>query len=142
MYREALPVVVRNHIAEMKFSKETYKEVFKKSDQVFDSNQSTQPVRSSVAAVSQSTSSETPEVAAVRSQRGGTRGGRGNRGGARGGRGGASSGQSSQTTPATTTNQGHKGPRHATAKDDKLCKFISDGVKMGHILRSPLEMPN
>ena len=67
MYREALPVVVRNHIAELKFSKETYKEVFKKSDQVFDSNQSTQPIRgSAVAVVSQSTPPEGSEVAAVR----------------------------------------------------------------------------
>ena len=31
---ESLPIVVRNHIAEMNFNKDTYKEIFRKADQV------------------------------------------------------------------------------------------------------------
>ena len=38
MYRENLPVVVRNHVAEMHFNKDTYKDIFTTSDKVFDSN--------------------------------------------------------------------------------------------------------
>ena len=36
MYREALPVVIRNHIAELQFNKDTYRQIFQKSDQIFD----------------------------------------------------------------------------------------------------------
>ena len=66
MYREALPVVIRNHIAEMEFNKNTYKQIFQKSDQVYDSNKSTQPVKSTVAAVS---SHAGTEVAAAKPNR-------------------------------------------------------------------------
>ena len=52
MYRENLPVVVRNHIAEMAFNKDTFKEVFTKSDQVFDSNRGPDNSAKQVAAVS------------------------------------------------------------------------------------------
>ena len=120
-------MVVRNHIAESTFSKETYKDIFKKSDQVFDSNQSTTPRGATVAAVGQPTPSE-PEVSALRPQRGGARGGRGNRGGgsSRGARGGQANQPPNPTNASgnTNTNQ-NKGPRHATAKgaDDKLCKI-------------------
>ena len=137
MYREALPVVVRNHIAEMEFTSATYKNVLKKSDQVFDSNSSNQPVRgpATVAAVSNQADQE---VAAVRSARGGRGGGRGgNRGGRsqRGAANGSGTYQAPQTqsttnstTPAPAAGAGqaqNKGPRHATAKgsNDKLCKI-------------------
>ena len=33
MYRDALPVIIRNHIAELPFNKDTYLQVFAKSDQ-------------------------------------------------------------------------------------------------------------
>ena len=41
MYREQLPITVRNHIAELSFNKNTYKQVFTTSDKVHASNQST-----------------------------------------------------------------------------------------------------
>ena len=44
MFREKLPIVVRNHIAEMSFNKDTYKAIFTKADQVWDSNQSSVPL--------------------------------------------------------------------------------------------------
>ena len=57
MFREKLPIVVRNHIAEMTFTTDTYKAILTKADQVFNSNQSAEPVTNShqVAAVAAST---------------------------------------------------------------------------------------
>ena len=72
MYREALPTVIRNHIAEMEFNKTTYKQIFKKSDQIFDSNRSNQPVRGAAAVASTTTTTTgpaSPEVAAISPQR-------------------------------------------------------------------------
>ena len=67
MYREQLPITVRNHIAELSFNKDTYKQVFTTSDKVHASNQSTQPVRATtLAAVShQPAQNSAAEVAAV-----------------------------------------------------------------------------
>ena len=71
MYRETLPVVVRNHVAQLSFNKDTYKQIFTISDQVHSSNQSSQPVRgATVAAVATNTTKGAdPEVAAMRQQR-------------------------------------------------------------------------
>ena len=41
MFRGQLPVVIRNHISEMTFSKDTYKAVFAKADQVWNVEGST-----------------------------------------------------------------------------------------------------
>ena len=120
MFREKLPIVVRNHIAEMSFTADTWKAVLTKADQVFDSNQAAEPRTQSVSAV---TTTTTPEVAATTSSRG--RGG-GNRGRGRGrGNGGNRGGDTQASQPTTPAATGHKGPRHATAKgsNDKLCKL-------------------
>ena len=63
MFREALPVVVRNHIAEMTFDNTTYLKVFAKADQVFDSNQAGDPMANK--APSATVASVDPEVAAL-----------------------------------------------------------------------------
>ena len=67
MYRDALPVVVRNHIAEQQFNKDTWKKIFTTSDQVYASNQASEP-RGAAAVASIDTSrpppaSNQPEVA-------------------------------------------------------------------------------
>ena len=67
MYREALPVVVRNHIAEMPFNKDSFKDVFTKSDQVFDSNKASDNSSRPVASVSTPATAQS-EVAAVQGQ--------------------------------------------------------------------------
>ena len=52
MFRDQLPIAVRNHIAEKPFNKDTYKEIFKTADQVFDSNSGSEPLpQQQVAAV-------------------------------------------------------------------------------------------
>ena len=45
MFRDALLIVVRNHNAELSFNKDTYKTIFTTADQVFDSNQSSEPIQ-------------------------------------------------------------------------------------------------
>ena len=72
MFREKLPIVVRNHIAEMSFNKDTYKAIFTKADQVWDSNQASDPIPSrSVAAVATAAgAAPQTEVAAVQRNRG------------------------------------------------------------------------
>ena len=74
-FRGQLPVVIRNHISEMTFSKDTYKAVFAKADQVWASNQAPEPnPRATVAAVQSNLSNTTTEVAAVGQGRGQPRG--------------------------------------------------------------------
>ena len=64
MFREALPIVVRNHICKKKFNKDMYKEIFNEADKVWESNRSSEPlaVKPMAAVVSNTSSSE---VAAV-----------------------------------------------------------------------------
>ena len=70
MFREKIPIVIRNHIADMAFNKDTYEAVFDKADQVWDSNQASEPLPARpVAAVTAASSTQsqkgTAEVAAV-----------------------------------------------------------------------------
>ena len=121
MFRESLPIVVRNHIADLPFTKATYKDVFKKADQVWDSNRSAEPLPSSqVAAVSKPN-----EVAAVQKNKGQNK----NRGQGRGqgknqngqtqssGQNGQSGGQSGQNS------QKPKPDKSKMINDDGLCKI-------------------
>ena len=121
MYREGLPVVVRNHIAEMKFTKETHKEVFTKSDQVFDSNRASEPPPKQVAAV------ESKEVAAVqRSQKSQKNKNKGQQG----------QGNKSQNQ---NQNQGQK-PKVDKTKlidDDGLCRIHAKWKKEANFCAAP-----
>ena len=123
MFREQLPIVIRNHISQLKFTKDTYKEIFEKADQVWASNQAPEPnPRASVASVQEAE----PEVSAVSRGRGLTRGQR--RGGRQAGRGGGRGGAPTPpntVAPSATASTKPKGTRHATAKgkDEALCKI-------------------
>ena len=120
MFREALPVVIRNHIADMSFNKDTYKEIFARCDKIYDSNQD-QPVRgASVASVTSTpTNSGEAVVAAVNKP---PRRNKGNQGSNGSGSSGSNKPSSPAPKPAKAEN---KGTRHATAKgdSDKLCKM-------------------
>ena len=143
MYREALPTVVRNHIAKHKFNKDTYKEIFELSDQVFDSNQESEPKVAAiqVATASSSSSQSQSEVAAVAYQKKPRR----NRGGQNGGQNQGKPATAAQTTPPATqpSTTGHKGPRHATAKgsNDKLCKIHYKWGINGNYCVAPWQCP-
>ena len=131
MFRDELPVVIRNHISEMTFSHSTYKSIFAKADQVWASNQAPEPhPRPTVAAVTseQAGQPESPEVAAIGRGRGSGRGQR--RGGRQAGRGGGRGGTNPTPPPnasntSATTSAKPKGTRHPTAKgkDESLCKI-------------------
>ena len=113
MFREALPVVVRNHIAEMEFNSTTYLRVFEKADQVYDSNQAGDPLKQ-VAAISAD-----PEVAAIAAKnKSGKNKNQQNKNGQNGGQ------NQSQKNKNQGQNQGQrKGPKHASAKGDHLCRI-------------------
>ena len=149
MFREALPVVVRNHLAEMPFNKDTYKEVFTKADQVFDSNktssdQSTQQV--AAASVAAPTSSST-EVAAVQrngqSRRNKGQNGQRNKNGQQSG--GQQGGQQNKEQKGGQKNQTQK----PLLNDENLCrihaKWKNDanfcaapwGCKMKNVYKAP-----
>ena len=68
LFREKIPIVVRNHLADMKFNKDTYEAIFDKADQVWDSNRSTETPQ--VASIASAKAVSTPEVAAVQGQSG------------------------------------------------------------------------
>ena len=46
MFREKIPIVVRNHLADMTFDKDNYEAVFDKADQVSESNKGSEPLPS------------------------------------------------------------------------------------------------
>ena len=153
MYRDAIPVVVRNHIAQLSFNKDTYQEIFTISDQVYDSNQA--PDRKpAVAAVD--TYQNPPEVAAASipsSRRGGgaNRGRGGNRGGGSRSNTNTNANTNSNTNSNTNANTnsntnstgGNKGTRHATAKgsNDKLCKIHYRWGENGTYCAAPWKCP-
>ena len=127
MFRENIPVVIRNHVAEMPFNKDTYSKVFATADKIHASNQGPDPPgvgRPTVAAVkpAPATSTAQPEVAASAPRRN-----KPPRSQNQGNRGGASASNTTSTAPSSTKAQSgpkeNKGPRHATAKGDKLCKI-------------------
>ena len=145
MFKDALPIAVRNHIAEKKFTAENYKEVFKSADQVFDSNSASEPVRQ-VAAVTKD-----PEVAAVQSQfkkqKKDKNKGQGNQNGQKG-----QNGQNSSKPNSTNQGQGtsdQNKPKKPVISDEGLCKIHQKwrndatfcaapwGCKMKNIYRAP-----
>ena len=70
MFRKQLPIVVRNHISDLPFNKDTYKSVFAKADQVFDSNRGSDPQVAATSVKPVKAPTPTTEVAAVqRSQK-------------------------------------------------------------------------
>ena len=98
---------IKCRLADMKFTKETYKDMFKLADEVWMANggSATPAVVAAVSAQAPSSSDPTPQVAAA--QRGGGRGaprGRGFRGG-RGGRGGGRGSNSNSTSYNQNQNQ-------------------------------------
>ena len=119
MYQERIPIIIRNHIAQMKFDKDTYAKVFEASDQVWASNQGTEPAVAAVTA--------DPEVSALNkaknknkpNQRGQNRGGQRNQNNQSQGN------QGSQNQNAQNqTSQGQSKPTpKPPVNEEKLCKI-------------------
>ena len=133
---EQMSPQIKTKLAGQKFTKDTYKEMFKLADDAWEANGGTPAQPAVIAAIAapppvqvQTTSSEdAPQVAAFRQQQGrgrGGRGGRGNRGGRGGNRGGGNSSYSSSSSSSGSgggaaggSNQNanakphQKGPKH------------------------------
>ena len=70
MFRESLPIVVRNHVADLPFTKDTYREVFRKADQVWDSNRASEPLPSRQVAAVAAPAPSGQDVAAIQRNKG------------------------------------------------------------------------
>ena len=135
---------IRSGLAGMSFTKDTYKEIFKKADDLWAANgggQSHPPVIAAAKASQASSSSntpntsstESPQVSAVRGGgRGGFRGGRGGRGANRGNRGNSNSYNNNQNRQSnnSSSNQNQesggqkphqRGPRASPDVPDNAC---------------------
>ena len=143
MFREALPVVVRNHIAELAFNKDTYKQVFKKADQVWDSNGASEPLKQVAAATASN------EVAAVQTRKP-SKNKNQNQGGQSGKNQKNQNGQSQNQTQNQSQNSGEQSkPKKPVISEEGLCrihqKWKSDatfcaapwGCKMKNIFKAP-----
>ena len=145
MFREALPVVVRNHIAEMSFNKDTYKAIFTKADQIFDSNQGAEPLPPSTRSVA-ATDTNNTSVAAVQKSQKNKKNNKGQKG-----QSGQNQGQSQNTSGQTTQkeNGSPKPPKKPTINAENLCKIHAKwkdnatfcaapwGCKMKNVYRAP-----
>ena len=147
LFRENLPIAVRNHIAELEFNKDTYLKIFQKADQVYASNQGQEPPNVARATVAAATSSA--EVAAVSGKpqknrfyknrnQNGQGGGQNNQQGGN---------QNKNDTPSNSNknppNPKNKGRRHETAKgdDDKLCPIHFKWGLNGNYCAAPWKCP-
>ena len=137
MFREQLPTVIRNHISEMKFSKDTYKAIFAKADQVWASNQNPDPSpRPTVAAVKVDPNHSDSEVAAVSFKKQN----KNNKGKPPFQSKPQKNSASTASTPPTTK---PKGTRHPTAKgkDENLCKIHFAWGINGNYCAAPWKCP-
>ena len=127
MFRENLPTVIRNHVSEMTFTKDTHKAIFQKADQVWASNQASEPAavaRPTVAATAVATASaakpasDPATVAAITTRR---KPNKPNKNQQSTTPKPASTNATASATPATKP----KGTRHPTAKgkDENLCRI-------------------
>ena len=122
MFREKLPVVVRNHIAEMTFEQASYKKIFEKADKIYISNQGDQGRSGTVAAVTPASTTSEPEVSAISAKNKGKNKNQRNQGGQTNKNRGQNANQqtASQNSQAGQT---QKAGRHPTAKGENLCKI-------------------
>ena len=146
LFREKIPIVIRNHLADMPFNATTYEAIFDKADQIWDSNRSSEPTptRQVAAATVAPASAEQAgqEVAAV--QRNGQGKGKNQRNQNRGqnrGRG--------QSNSQNNQNQSQNKPEKKLINDDGHCKIHAKwkenatfcaapwGCKMKNVYRAP-----
>ena len=149
LFRENLPIAVRNHIAELEFNKDTYLKIFQKADQVYASNQGQEPPNVARATVAAATNSYA-EVAAVSGKpqknrfyknrnQNGQGGGQNNQQGGNQNNKNDTSSNSNKNPP----NPKNKGRRHETAKgdDDKLCPIHFKWGLNGNYCAAPWKCP-
>ena len=148
MFREKIPIVIRNHIADMPFNHTTFEAVFDKADQVFNSNKSAEPLPNPQVAAS--TVQASAEVAAVQ-RKGQNRGQNGknknqNASGQSGNKGQNQNKNGGQKNQNQEQNQGQsKSPLneeslcriHAKWKDNATFCAAPWGCKMKNVWKAP-----
>ena len=133
MFREKLPIVVRNHLAEVPFNKDTYKAIFTKADQVWDSNRASEPVLSRPVAAVSGESKKSPqassqaEVAAVQKSQNG-QGGKKNKNKNKG----QGQSQNKNQNQAQESKPGKKG-----VNEDSLCRMHAKWQKEANFCSAP-----
>ena len=133
--------VIRNHIADLPFNKDTYIDVFNKADQVFDSNNGSEPVPSRpVSAIAASkppkpSTTTTTEVAAIQRNQGGQKGKNKNK------NQGNNGGQQNKNQGSSNSNQGSsnssQGSSKKTANDDGLCNMHAKWKENANFCSAP-----
>ena len=148
MFREKIPILIRNHLADMKFNKDTYEAIFDKADMIWNSNRDSEPQQ---AAVSSSTSKNTgSEVAAVqknnsqknknKNQNRQNQGGQGQKGNqVQGGQSGqpGQSGQNQNKSSKSPVNEESLCKMHAKWKDNANFCAAPWACKMKNVWRAP-----
>ena len=116
LFREKIPIVIRNHLADMAFNKNTYEAIFDKADQVWDSNRGSEPLPNRQVAAVVASQTVQGEVAAVQ-KNGQTK----NKNKNQQQKGQGQSGQGGQGSQSNKNEQ--KPPKKPAINEDKLCRI-------------------
>ena len=139
MFREKLPIVVRNHIAELAFNKDTYKAIFTKADQVWDSNQASDPIPSRPVAAVTAQASTQNEVAAMQKNKNQKNKNKKNKGQGQDGQSQSQSNQSGQSQSETKKKINDEGLCRIHAKWKNNATFCAApwGCSMKNVYKAP-----
>lgn len=142
LFREKIPIVIRNHLADMAFNKNTYEAIFDKADQVWDSNRGSEPLPNRQVAAVVASQTVQGEVAAVQ-KNGQTK----NKNKNQQQKGQGQSGQGGQGSQSNKNEQ--KPPKKPAINEDKLCRIHAKwkenatfcaapwGCRMKNVYRAP-----
>ena len=142
LFREKIPIVIRNHLADMAFNKNTYEAIFDKADQVWDSNRGSEPLPNRQVAAVVASQTVQGEVAAVQ-KNGQTK----NKNKNQQQKGQGQSGQGGQGSQSNKNEQ--KPPKKPVINEDKLCRIHAKwkenatfcaapwGCRMKNVYRAP-----
>ena len=142
LFREKIPIVIRNHLADMAFNKDTYEAIFDKADQVWDSNRGSEPLPNRQVAAVVASQTVQGEVAAVQ-KNGQTK----NKNKNQQQKGQSQSGQGGQGSQSNKNEQ--KPPKKPAINEDKLCRIHAKwkenatfcaapwGCRMKNVYRAP-----
>ena len=142
LFREKIPIVIRNHLADRAFNKNTYEAIFDKADQVWDSNRGSEPLPNRQVAAVVASQTVQGEVAAVQ-KNGQTK----NKNKNQQQKGQGQSGQGGQGSQSNKNEQ--KPPKKPAINEDKLCRIHAKwkenatfcaapwGCRMKNVYRAP-----
>ena len=142
LFREKIPIVIRNHLADMAFNKDTYEAIFDKADQVWDSNRGSEPLPNRQVAAVVASQTVQGEVAAVQ-KNGQTK----NKNKNQQQKGQGQTGQGGQGSQSNKNEQ--KPPKKPAINEDKLCRIHAKwkenatfcaapwGCRMKNVYRAP-----